>query len=289
MVMRTEELNVFLYWVDERHRIYLRKDSGKVRPWTRNTILNEYRFTNPFRENDRVTKVLRSKINKSDNIKSIFKKIVIFRMFNWPDTYNTLWRSGLVNRWDTEKAISLLTDRKERGYKTFTGAYIITNSGSREPKINLVCKAIGDILDDSECILRSIRHDNSLEESVLILSSYSMIGNFVGYELVTDLRHTRILDRATDIYTWANPGPGARRGTHRILFGTERGQLPKKTKVDYQVFMQDLMRLTQNKLGGKSIFKNVLFEMRDIEHSLCEFDKYMRVSNGEGRPRGKYK
>jgi len=28
--------------------------------------------------------------------------------------------------------------------------------------------------------------------------------------------------------------------------------------------------------------------MRDIEHSLCEFDKYERVRNGEGVPRGKY-
>ena len=30
-------------------------------------------------------------------------------------------------------------------------------------------------------------------------------------------------------------------------------------------------------------------EMRDIEHSLCEFDKYERVRNGEGKPRGRYK
>jgi hypothetical protein len=29
-------------------------------------------------------------------------------------------------------------------------------------------------------------------------------------------------------------------------------------------------------------------EMRDIEHSLCEFDKYERVRNGEGAPRGRY-
>jgi hypothetical protein len=28
--------------------------------------------------------------------------------------------------------------------------------------------------------------------------------------------------------------------------------------------------------------------MREIEHSLCEFDKYMRVKRGEGRPRSKY-
>ena len=30
-------------------------------------------------------------------------------------------------------------------------------------------------------------------------------------------------------------------------------------------------------------------EMRDIEHCLCEFDKYERTRLGEGRPRAKYK
>jgi len=28
--------------------------------------------------------------------------------------------------------------------------------------------------------------------------------------------------------------------------------------------------------------------MREIEHSLCEFDKYERTRLGEGRPRAKY-
>ena len=31
------------------------------------------------------------------------------------------------------------------------------------------------------------------------------------------------------------------------------------------------------------------WEMRDVEHTLCEFDKYERVRTGEGRPRGVYR
>jgi hypothetical protein len=30
-------------------------------------------------------------------------------------------------------------------------------------------------------------------------------------------------------------------------------------------------------------------EMREIEHCLCEYDKYERVRLGEGRPRAKFK
>ena len=29
-------------------------------------------------------------------------------------------------------------------------------------------------------------------------------------------------------------------------------------------------------------------ELRDVEHSLCEFDKYCRVKFGEGEPRSHY-
>jgi hypothetical protein len=29
--------------------------------------------------------------------------------------------------------------------------------------------------------------------------------------------------------------------------------------------------------------------MRDIEHCLCEFDKYERVRLGQGKPRAQYK
>jgi hypothetical protein len=31
------------------------------------------------------------------------------------------------------------------------------------------------------------------------------------------------------------------------------------------------------------------WEMRDVEHTLCEFDKYERVRLGEGRPRSVFR
>jgi hypothetical protein len=31
------------------------------------------------------------------------------------------------------------------------------------------------------------------------------------------------------------------------------------------------------------------WEMRDVEHTLCEFDKYERIRLGEGRTRGVYR
>ena len=49
--------------------------------------------------------------------------------------------------------------------------------------------------------------------------------------------------------------------------------------------MQDLLDYSVEKLEP---FVPAL-EMREIEHCLCEFDKYERARLGEGRPRAKYK
>ena len=55
-------------------------------------------------------------------------------------------------------------------------------------------------------------------------------------------------------------------------------------------------RIAQNrgvKFGRKRKYtpqqQATVMEMREIEHSLCEFDKYERVRLGQGTPRGRYK
>ena len=68
---------------------------------------------------------------------------------------------------------------------------------------------------------------------------------------------------------------------------------PKKHPWTYE--MVQLLKLAKEryKIGEFSLanlpdiyLSNI--EMRDIEHSLCEFDKYERVRLGQGRPRSKY-
>jgi len=293
--MIERNLDTFLYWIKERHSIFLKKESGRVAPWTADPILQEYKFTNPFRQNDRVTRELASRLTGYVHEDAIFNAIIIFRMFNLDSTYGKLYASNLTNKWSTAKAKKILHKRKEQGHKVFTGAYIITNSGSTRSKIDLVCEAVGSILKDTDSIVKDIKESNSLEYACSVLERYLMVGKFISYELVTDLRHTHILHNAKDIYTWANPGPGCKRGIHRILFDTVRGDLPRglvlnnvKVCVDYQEEMKKLLKIVQKKLGKLKNFQKTVFEMRDIEHSLCEFDKYMRVKNGEGRPRSKY-
>jgi len=289
--MKRKLLSLFVYWISERHNIFLKKENKEPWPWTADPIFQEYKFTNPFRQNDRVTRELLKVYGKGDCEELIFKKIIIFRMFNWPLTYDILNFRGLIYKWNTPKAITVLKDYKKKGNKVFTGAYIISNKGERKPKVDSICEAIAKIVKSRKKIIKELKHKNTLRDGVEILSRYSFVGQFIGYELVTDLRHTKILCNAKDIYTWANPGPGAKRGIHRILYGLERGTLPSEVRssnIDYQSEMLGLLSYINMNKKLLIIRKNNTFEMRDVEHSLCEFDKYCRVKFGEGRPRSKY-
>lgn len=118
------------------------------------------------------------------------------------------------------------------------------------------------------------------------LRMFPFLGDFMAYEIVTDLRHTRLLSTAPDIYTWANPGPGAMRGLNRLHGRPLNHTQPKHVFV---CEMRELLRQVNEEfphVWPHRIGFDV--EMRDIEHTLCEFDKYERVRLGEGKMKQRY-
>jgi 5-hmdU DNA kinase-like protein len=292
---RKDQLKLFFYWMNERHNIYLKRKAGEKWPWTKDKILREYKFTNVFRQLDRVTEewtkryIARLGGAKKLSDGDLLFQCAMFRLFNWPDTYDCLYYNMGAN-WNTAKAIKLLTDRQHNDHEQiFTGAYIIPNAGRTEPKVQVICEALDELYKQRDKLAKRIRKARSMERAVEFLETIPTIGGFIGYEIACDLRHTRLLSDATDILSWANPGPGAKRGIHRLLAGSA----DKLKGLDYNKHMRALLVLATDRdkpVLGDHIFKcEWPFEMREIEHSLCEFDKMMRVKNGEGRPRSKYR
>jgi sRNA-binding regulator protein Hfq len=113
------------------------------------------------------------------------------------------------------------------------------------------------------------------------------MGPFMAYEVVTDLRHTYLLENANDIMTWANAGPGAMRGLNRL---TGRSLDYCRKSHPWCEEMQDLFEQVKKILAPSIIFRNgANYEMREIEGGLCEFDKYSRIYKSEGRTRSVYK
>jgi hypothetical protein len=302
------ELKLYWYWINERHKIYVAREAGKKYPWTGDKILGTYKFTNPYRQNDRVTKewtrrwvTLLGRGKKMTDGDIIFH-CAMFRLFNWPETYDAL-HYGLNKDWDVNKAIDILSKRRDDDHEQiFTGAYIVSNGNSDAPKVEVICKALDYLYDGRNkkqiaaeklpmrhMIARKLKRRPSMQRCVNLLASrIPTVGPFVGYEIACDLRHTRILADATDILSWANAGPGAMRGIHRLLYGQAKNPTGEK-RPPYNECMRSLLAMAPDRLSKEHEKSEWPFEMREVEHSLCEYDKYSRVLKEEGRPRSLYR
>jgi len=269
----------FFEFIDERHMIYLRRLRGEEYPWTADPILQKYKFTNVFRENDATTVWFRENIREPmRDDPDVVMATIIFRWFNLISTGKLLVEHDLHRLWDSEVCYEVLKDEPQ----WITGAYIIKSPNGMD-KLKGICWAIDQIANDGNKFMNDIHEARfSLEDQWNVLLPYPYMGPFMAYEVVTDWRHTWLGDQALDIMSWANPGPGARRGLNRI-----HGRPLEKTIKTKQCVeeMKDLLHASPAYIGVH--VPNL--EMRDIEHSLCEFDKYERVRLGEGKPRSLYK
>lgn len=349
----TKHAAAFFAFARERHSIHLRRRAGQPWPWTDDHVLRKYSFTNVFRELDKTTVWWRAVSDTIRDKPEVLLATVLFRWFNRITTGEAIFKQlCLRTPAGTEGKsaydlflgsgdISVLKDSIltycGRG-PYVTGSYIILGQQGM-PKLDGVLACLAEFYSGEWCwddqmppdtAFRSVtqncdwlelahfllqnRGQISLEQVWRWLRRVPYLGDFMAYEIVTDLRHTDLLCDAPDIMTWANPGPGAARGLARVhgrdINGRKITKVPKRQLV---AEMRELLALSQSpeywpqahssKSGhywvtGYTVpFLNVpqsdgawpALEMRDIEHTLCEFDKYRRAQTGEGRPRGTYR
>lgn len=303
--MTTPQLANIAAFMAERHSIYLRRKAGEPGPWTTDPVLRSGRFCNVFRELDTVTIWIRKNIREpyADH-PLLWLMLAIARYINWPPTLQRLIDGS--GSWPGQLGFRprALAERLERiaasGEKVYTGAYMIRaeSDHSKEwfnwSKHRYIAEiVIGRLWEDRDLFEKSLsRPDLRLSEfwDILREPRYIGWGPFMAYEVVTDMRHTRYLCRAPDIYTWANAGPGAIRGLNRLYGRPLKTQpKPEQTNEEMCLLMAELNDYTgdhfRNTFGPVT---STRFEMRDIEHTLCEFDKYRRVKSGEGKMRSKY-
>ena len=58
MKKRQEVYDLYWYFACERQNIFWKKINGESAPWTEDKILQEYKFSNSYRVNDRVSQYL---------------------------------------------------------------------------------------------------------------------------------------------------------------------------------------------------------------------------------------
>lgn len=274
-------------WINERHAIYLRRQTGADKPWTSDAIFQQYRFCNVFRELDTVTRWIDEHIRRPYAEEPTLPfMLCLARIINWPDTLEHLMHAGLwpVHGWDPAAVLQVLEYRAHHGAKVYTGAYMLRSDvGSKHRYyVDTVLTPVWNRMEEWRTLMNDTQ---SLEKATDWLASFYGWGPFLAYEVVTDLRHTQWLRNASDLMTWANAGPGALRGLNRLL---NRPLTEVRSQQDACFLMQQLLSIANGPRSPLAKFVPLPLEMRDIEHSLCEMDKYLRVANGEGRPRAKF-
>lgn len=290
----------FFALLRKRYQVFINKEAKLPKPWTDDPILLDYRFCNVFREDDTVTIWIRENWREPyfDHPKLWFAMCVA-RQINHPETLAELTDLVFSDKdWWDDGLWRIATDRMEarmaRGEKVYTGAYMIRGpvfeSDRVKSKAEHTCKnVLAPVWIAGRSDGESEFGPTTIQGCTNWLSQFHGWGGFMSYEVATDLRHTRYLQNAADITLYANPGPGAARGLSRIYERDLDQAVPKQQQIDE---MWELMMLSihgwTKPMGDQVPVHKKHLEMRDIEHGLCEFDKYERVRLGQGRPRSRY-
>ncbi len=271
--MRTKE---FFAFARERYNIYLKRQAGEQRPWTKDDYLRQFKFCNVFRETDATTVWIRENIRDPlRDSPSVFQAMLIARWFNRISTLEILKDMILTDSWTNEGARALL----ENVQPIITAAYMIRTPTGTDKLTGLLWN-IDQALPAVREYAANMKPGATLKETTHWLANFPNLGNFLAYEVITDLRHTALLEDAPDIMDWANPGPGAERGIARIVDGSA-GSEENQIRV-----MQELLEASTDPENWPAEWPQ--WEMRDVEHVSCDFDKYERVRLGEGTPKQRY-
>lgn len=286
-VGRLSPLARLAYWIRERHQIFLRKRVGRAKPWTDDEILQTTYFTNPYRENDKVTQWYADHIRKPfcDTVVR-WRKLVfattVFRWFNWPETAQRLLDNGLLDSWNADKAVPLLGKVLADGGKVFHGAYMITNAGSPKSKLDRVCRDYLDPVWHAHARLHDV-----IAGGCTLAGLHAQLRQFTGMkgsgfmaaQVVADLKYCPYLKGASDWWTWSSPGPGSMRGLEIVT-----GRPWTERQADAFAVEVNNLRGTLNRL----LHKMPLLHAQDVQNCLCEFSKYELVRTKSGRAKRKY-
>ena len=320
--LRPGTIEEFFGWINERHKIYECRATGESRPWTRDVILRDFKFTNVFRELDRGTKYLRKMTdslpdfvgNDKLSIQQAYEleilNTVLYRMINW---WETFYECGFVGvEWATEAKLAHVARefspaehfeewcvkaraREARGDKVFTSAHM-TVGAAGQSKLDTVIDTVWSVLKDLQAHAEELHSINSIEGFAVYIQEQKWfgVGPFINYEISSDLRWSALRygdgSYPEDVLTWANIGPGCKRGLQRLGLPIELDSLRQLHAVAPEFLKKHVLKHYPVKKPHGTLVAEAWppFELREIEHSLCEFDKYSRALHNTGTPKEKF-
>lgn len=284
--------NERLFWqfVFMRHEAWnLRFVDQAPPPWTADEVIAKARFTNVYRLLDRGTQFLVSEVQEpaSGYTPAAAWHTIVYRLFNRIETWQAI-EPAMAAR-DMAALRSAIQRRLAVGDKLFTGAYMCVSLPRVYPNdraadaVHFVVQAIQAA---NELASLASRGTADLEAYYRVVKSLNGMGEFLSYMVATDLAWPlaslggRGLAPA-DVNSWVKAGPGCKKGL--ALLGTSGRQAAQAARMEemrqnqrFYFGLYDLpFRFVRDAAG-----REVELSLLDVEHSLCEFQKYHRMLNG---------
>lgn len=305
-------LDLLQHFITERYRIHKRKDvKGWSRPYTKDPILNEYKFCNVRREHDRQSRYLIENISTNPDL-SLEDKIVntfLFRSWNnWStlkdfdfpysaeELYdpefkekirpiyqqlnkkepNRLWWSNAYNQGGTKNAWKFPDgDRYKRAYKESEAK----KHSDWEADIPLRPFHVAVWLKRQNIVNQLLKAKNQ-QECFDIIKTVRGFNDFLAYQIFVDLTYIPEFPFSENEFTVA--GPGCRKGIDALVENV--------ADMTYEEFLFWL----RNAINGGNLFTNwhpeKLFSdlpkydrcmnVMSLENCFCELSKYIRCVEG---------
>lgn len=265
-------LKLYFDYAREREAMRLRRLAGGPAPWTDDPVLSQWRFCNVHREDDKTTAWFREHVrSKVDGWRAV-QATLAFRWFNRIEVGEKI-EDLLVDGWNRKEA-----KRRLKGVTPVTNAAYMVHTPRGMDKLDGVLKCIDLVTPHLDKM--SSTWGDSLEEAWRDLVSLPNVGRFVAYEAVSDLRWTPVLAGAKDIMTWASAGPGCARGLGWVSLDDHRAFNYGSTRDQQWMLyvMRGLLEFSQDEAYWPSEHKP--WEMREVEHWLCEIWKVQNALKG---------
>ncbi len=264
----------FINFVNERQSVTDKRAAGLPKPWTKDPILQQYRFCNVMREDDKVTKWIAQhwrSPHKDDP--ELWFAMVVARHINAPATLEHL---EYPVPWNKKRFYSVIENRQQRDMRIYNAAYMIVPRQTSIPKDEYLAERIFSPMWKERNSVRPVRGD-TLQSFYERLFRFWGMGPFMSAQIIADLKYVAPLKVAPDWWTFAKSGPGSRRGLNRMMGRPVNAGM---TEEKWYEEAHKLWKATEGKIPK--------IHMADINNCLCEFSKYEKVRTGEGTPKQRY-
>jgi len=226
---------------------------------------------------DRVSQYLLKNViyngKKYSNEDMLFR-ILLFKLFNKESTWELLlnnFEDITLKTFNIKKYSSALENAISSGIKIYNDAYIsCANKAFGYDRKHDNHLALLNKMFNEDKIQERLVKCKTMEEAFNIIKSYPLIGNFMAYQLVTDINYSEVVNWKEDEFTVA--GPGSLRGIKKCFI--DKGKMSNEDIIRYMYKHQEeefkRLGLEFKRIGNRPL------QLIDCQNIFCELDKYCR-------------